>query len=164
MKRQLNEIRKFQKIAGILTEEDTPDDAARQEDLENILANMKIEVEQLLKMQYSTTAKGALDRVYDEYLSKQEFDVPDIPDTEDFPFESRGGVVKKTGLYVIGATKEDNIKVGEMADEKGLYGEWNAREGYWFFPEDVEMYDELEKDIQRGLDKHNINARIEGIF
>ena len=87
MKRQLNEIRKFQKIAGILTEEDTPDDAARQEDLENILANMKIEVEQLLKMQYSTTAKGALDRVYDEYLSKQEFDVPDIPDTEDFPFE-----------------------------------------------------------------------------
>jgi hypothetical protein len=81
-----------------------------------------------------------------------------------------GGVVNelekdtRTGLYVTGRTTEDNTRIGKMAEEMGLHGEWNAREGYWFFQEDEEMYDALEKIIQDGLDEYDINARIEGIF
>jgi hypothetical protein len=81
-----------------------------------------------------------------------------------------GGIVNelerddRTGLYVTGRTIEDNTRIGKMAEETGLHGEWNAREGYWFFQEDEEMYDALEKVIQDGLDEYQINARIEGIF
>lgn len=80
-----------------------------------------------------------------------------------------GGVVSeveqdnRTGLYVTGRTPADNTRIHKMAEEMGLHGEWNAREGYWFFQEDEEMYDELEKIIQKGLDEYQIDARIEGI-
>lgn len=81
-----------------------------------------------------------------------------------------GGIVgegfekDRSGLYVIGRTPEDNTKIAKMADEMMLHGEWNAREGYWFFEEQEELYDALEKIIQNGLDEYDINARIEGVF
>lgn len=80
-----------------------------------------------------------------------------------------GGIVNERetdeskGLYVTGTTPVDNTRIGKMAEEMGLHGEWNAREGYWFFEEQEELYDELERIIQNGLDQYRIDARIEGI-
>jgi hypothetical protein len=40
-----------------------------------------------------------------------------------------------TGLIVVGRTQIDNNEIADMVDETDYYGVWNAREGYWFFPE-----------------------------
>lgn len=77
---------------------------------------------------------------------------------------NEGFEADRSGLYVIGRTQQDNYRIGQMSDEMALNGEWNAREGYWFFEEQEELYDALEKIIQRGLDEYNIDARIEGVF
>jgi hypothetical protein len=73
-------------------------------------------------------------------------------------------VAHRSGLMVVGRTPEDNTKIAEMVEDMELHAEWNAREGYWFFEEQEELYDELERWIQSGLDQYDINARIEGVF
>lgn len=70
---------------------------------------------------------------------------------------------QETGLYVIGRTPKDNTEIGQMIEDTGLYAEWNARDGYWFFPEEPEHYDQLEADIEAELGQRGINARFEGI-
>ena len=45
-----------------------------------------------------------------------------------------------------------------------MHAEWDARYGYFLFPEEEDNYDELELEISKQLDKLNINYRIEGIF
>ena len=75
-----------------------------------------------------------------------------------------GGVEEKEGLYVTGRTREDNQKIDEMIDKEGLYAEFNVREGYWFFPEEKDMYDALEKQLENYFAEYGINARFEGIF
>jgi hypothetical protein len=74
--------------------------------------------------------------------------------------ESKNG----TGLMVIGRTKIDNNKIGEIADDLGLHAEWDSREGYWLFPEEEDNYDELEMELDKAFTKKGINARFEGIF
>lgn len=69
-----------------------------------------------------------------------------------------------TGLMVIGKTKIDNNKIGEIADDLGLHAEWDARAGYWLFPEEEDNYDELEIELVKAFTKKGINARFEGIF
>lgn len=69
-----------------------------------------------------------------------------------------------TGLMVFGRTKIDNNKIGEIADDLGLHAEWDSREGYWLFPEEEDMYDELEMELDKAFGKKGINARFEGIF
>lgn len=71
---------------------------------------------------------------------------------------------EETGLMVIGRTSIDNNKIGDIADELGYHAEWNHREGYWLFPEDEEMYDELEAELDKVFTKKKVNARFEGIF
>lgn len=71
---------------------------------------------------------------------------------------------KETGLIVVGRTPVDNSKIGEMIEDQELYAEWNAREGYWFFPEEIDLYDSLEKDLEKHFSDYGINARFEGIF
>jgi hypothetical protein len=71
---------------------------------------------------------------------------------------------QRSGLMVVGRTPQDNTKIAQMVEDMELHGEWNAREGYWFFEEQEELYDELERWIQKGLDQYDINARIEGVF
>lgn len=71
---------------------------------------------------------------------------------------------KETGLMVIGRTRIDNNNIEDVLDELGLYGEWNSREGYWFLPEEEDMYDELEDQLQAAFNKAGINARFEGVF
>jgi hypothetical protein len=79
-------------------------------------------------------------------------------------FAKGGGVDEKDGLYVTGRTREDNTKIGEMIDAEGLHAEFNVREGYWFFPEERDMYDDLEKLLEGHFAEYGINARFEGIF
>lgn len=69
-----------------------------------------------------------------------------------------------TGLLVKGRTKEDNTDIQQMIDEMGLHAEWYADSGRWFFPEEEENYDALEKIIQDELDDREIDATIEGVF
>ena len=77
---------------------------------------------------------------------------------------SDGGGVGKSGLQVIGMTREDNTKIGKMIEEQGLHAEFNAREGYWFFPEEEDLYDSLESELENQFEDYNIDARFEGIF
>lgn len=69
----------------------------------------------------------------------------------------------ETGLYVIGRTQQDNMKIGQMIEDAGYHAEWNAREGYWFFPEQPEYYDSLEADLEAELAQRDISARFEGV-
>jgi len=71
----------------------------------------------------------------------------------------------QTGLMVVGRTPEDNTKIGEMLqDLDNLHAEWNAREGYWLFPEEEDLYDALEKELDIHFANYGIDARFEGIF
>ena len=79
-------------------------------------------------------------------------------------FARGGGVDEGKGLYVTGRTREDNTKIGDLIDEKEYHAEWNAREGYWLFPEEEDLYDSLEKQLEEDFADYGINARFEGIF
>lgn len=71
---------------------------------------------------------------------------------------------EETGLMVTGRTSADNNKIGDIADDLGYHAEWNHREGYWLFPEEEDMYDELEAELEKAFTKKKVNARFEGIF
>lgn len=79
---------------------------------------------------------------------------------EDFLNEAK----KETGLMVIGRTNSDNNKIGKVIDDEGFHAEWNAREGYWLFPEEEDSYDDLEMELDKLFSKKGIDARFEGIF
>ena len=84
---------------------------------------------------------------------------------EDEPDEmAKGGSVEDSGLMVIGRTTIDNTRIGDIIEQNDFYAEWNAREGFWFFPEEVENYDELEQQLEELFIEEGINARFEGIF
>lgn len=70
----------------------------------------------------------------------------------------------ESGLIVVGRTPLDNNAIGDAVEEEGLYGEWNPGEGYWFFPEEEEMYDALENQLSDLFNRKGINARFEGVF
>ncbi|MCK9273330.1 hypothetical protein M0P65_07365, partial [Candidatus Gracilibacteria bacterium] len=71
---------------------------------------------------------------------------------------------EKTGLIVIGKTQIDNNRIKTLIANSDFYAEWDVGEGYWFFPEDEDTYDELEKQLTDLFDENDINARIEGIW
>ena len=76
----------------------------------------------------------------------------------------KGGSVEDSGLMVIGRTTIDNTRIGDIIEQNDFYAEWNTREGFWFFPEEVENYDELEQQLEELFIEEGINARFEGIF
>lgn len=69
----------------------------------------------------------------------------------------------ETGIMVTGSTQLDNNKIGDVIDGLGLHAEWNAREGYWMFPEKPHAYDALERLLEDEFAQHGINARFESI-
>lgn len=69
-----------------------------------------------------------------------------------------------TGLIVQGRTQIDNNEISDFVDASDYHGVWNAKEGYWFFPEDEETLDDLEMELSREFDNRGINYRIEGQF
>lgn len=71
---------------------------------------------------------------------------------------------QKAGLRVAGRSTEDNTKIGQMIRDQDLQAQWNARDGYWFFPEDGDRYDAKEQELEDGFHKYGIKADIEGVF
>ena len=70
----------------------------------------------------------------------------------------------ESGIMVFGRTPIDNNAIGEFIEEEDYYyAEWN-REGFWFFPEQEDSYNDLEKALDREFAKRGIDARFEGIF
>jgi hypothetical protein len=82
---------------------------------------------------------------------------------ENFDLYADGGNID-SGLMVIGKTQTDNDKIGRLIEENDFYAEWNAREGFWFFPEELDNYDELENHLQELFDEEGVDARFEGVF
>lgn len=71
----------------------------------------------------------------------------------------------KQGLMVFGKTQLDNNKIQKIIlDEEGYHAEFNVRDGYFFFEEQEDMYDDLERTLDELFAKYDINARFEGIF
>ncbi len=71
---------------------------------------------------------------------------------------------EEKGLMVIGRTTLDNNKIQKWLDKSDYHAEFNAREGYWLFPEEEDTYDALEAELEKEFSKAGINARFEGIF
>jgi hypothetical protein len=71
---------------------------------------------------------------------------------------------KETGLMFTPRGSADATKMQKALEKSDLYGEWNAREGYFFFPEKTENYDNLELELQKLVDNNDINGYFEGIF
>jgi hypothetical protein len=78
--------------------------------------------------------------------------------------ESINEAKSESGLMVFGKTNLDNNKIGDWLDDSDYTAEWNAREGYWLFPEEEDGYDALEAELEKAFTKARINARFEGIF
>ena len=79
-------------------------------------------------------------------------------------FYSSPSDMDETGLNV---RPKDQIHANMLKDaleNSDLYAEWNAREGYFFFPEEQDLYDQLEMKIQDLMDENNIQGYIEGVF
>jgi len=70
----------------------------------------------------------------------------------------------ETGLMVVPRTNVDANKIKQWVDKSGMYGEWNAREGYFLFPEEEDGFDELEMELTKELDGLGVNYHIEGVF
>jgi hypothetical protein len=73
-------------------------------------------------------------------------------------------MLNATGLIVTGRTQIDNNLIGEIVETSEFSGEFNTREGYWFFEESRENYDALETALSEIFDFAEINARIEGVW
>ena len=71
---------------------------------------------------------------------------------------------KETGLMFTPRGTADATKMQKALDKSDLYGEWNARENYFFFPEETEHYDNLEMELQKLVDDNDINGYFEGIW
>jgi hypothetical protein len=87
------------------------------------------------------------------------------PEIDKKPLEMKINEAKEeTGLMIKGRTRSDNQKIDNILDDLDLYAEWDAKEGFFFLPEEEDMFDELEMMIQKEFDKRNVNAYFEGVF
>lgn len=75
--------------------------------------------------------------------------------------ESYGSDFTGPGLVVTGRTPIDNNTIKDIIEDHQFIGYWNAREGYWFFPEEPETLDALEKELSATFDTFGIDARFE---
>jgi len=101
------------------------------------------------------------DEAYELHEKLKKFFNGGIMNEEDLEQHPLGG--PKAGLRVTGRGVEDNTKIGQMVKDQSLRAQWNAREGYWFFPEDGDMLDALEQKLNGGFDEYEIDANIEVI-
>ena len=87
-----------------------------------------------------------------------------IKESVDEGFYSSPSDLEDSGLNVIPKDQIHANKLQDALEDSGLYGEWNPREGYFFFPEEEDGYDYLEEKIQELMDDYNIQGYIEGVF
>jgi len=71
---------------------------------------------------------------------------------------------QESGLMFVPRGSADATRMQEALSDSDLHAEWNAREGYFYFQEDVENYDALEAEIMRLADEHGVNGYVEGIW
>ena len=69
----------------------------------------------------------------------------------------------ETGLQVTPSTKDARV-INEAIANNDFYTEYDSEFRFYFFPEEVENYDELEAQIDNLLAGLNVNYRIEGVF
>lgn len=83
-------------------------------------------------------------------------------------FYSSPSDLEDSGLNVIPKNEIHFNKLKDALRDSSLYAEENeatsGREGYFFFPEEEDGYDQLEMDIQDLMDENNIQGYIEGVF
>lgn len=87
----------------------------------------------------------------------------DVYDEYKHFFDMNENKIPKSGLMVFGKTQLDNNKIKDFVSKGDYTAEWNP-EGFWFFEEDEELYDELENNLSDEFSSLDINARFEGIF
>lgn len=75
--------------------------------------------------------------------------------------ESYGADFEGPGLVVTGRTPNDNNNIKDVIEDHQFIAYWNAREGYWFFPEEPETLDALELELSATFDTFGIDARFE---
>lgn len=108
--------------------------------------------------------KEGFKKLIKKVLSEEVMDVESYKEDELYEMYGEDTTDSAKGLIVVGRTQIDNNAIGDVLDELELYGEWNAREGYWLLPEDEENYDNLEQVLEQEFSSRGINARFEGIF
>ncbi len=83
-------------------------------------------------------------------------------------FYSSPSDLEDSGLNVIPKNEIHFNKLKDALRDSSLYAEENeaisGREGYFFFPEEEDGYDQLEMEIQELMDDYNIQGYIEGVF
>ena len=75
--------------------------------------------------------------------------------------ESYGSDFDGPGLVVTGRTTLDNNTIKDIIEDHQFIAYWNAREGYWFCPEEPETLDALEDELSATFDTFGVNARFE---
>ena len=68
----------------------------------------------------------------------------------------------QTGLYVYPTTSADFKKLQKWLDDSDYYAEVDSARGYAFFPEEKDMYDSLEAELDDEFNKARISVRFEG--
>jgi hypothetical protein len=65
------------------------------------------------------------------------------------------------GLMVTPKTDYDSKLIEDLISSNDYYGIYDKRNNYWFFPEEPEMFDSLERELDKEFSKLNINATFE---
>ena len=123
---------------------------------------------ELLKTQVEKGMKVEMEHTKDEAKAK-EIVMDHLSEDPNYYSKLKKANIKEeskdeSGLIVVGKTQLDNNAIGDIVEKEGYYAEWNPREGYWFFPEEEDLYDGLEKELDMQFAKRDINARFEGVF
>ena len=119
-------------------------------------------------IEVSDDDKGLLETHLGHFGLYEGVEVPlDLPMVDE-GFYSSPSDLEDSGLNV---TPKDQIHFNKLKDAlevSSLYAEENeatsGREGYFFFPEEEDGYDQLEMEIQELMDDYNIQGYIEGVF
>ena len=96
-----------------------------------------------------------------DYLAKKDKNLKEMASELGYMNEETS---EETGLMVIPRTSQDANKIYAYLDDSNWTADWNSAEGYFLFPEEEDMYDSLEAEIEEFLVDIGVNARIEGVF
>jgi hypothetical protein len=69
----------------------------------------------------------------------------------------------RKGLLVFGKTEHDNNQIRDLIDNSDYYAEFDNEFQCWFFPEEPDLYNDLERELDGEFSKNGIDARFEGI-
>ncbi len=117
-------------------------------------------------MQLAVKFGDEIPQVEVDKLVRQAQDLADLKEdkTTDEGFYSSPSDMDETGLNVIPRDQIHANKLKDALENSSLYAEWNASQGFFFFPEEQDLYDELEREIEMLMDENDIQASIEGVF